>query len=139
MASLLKDRHCRRERVRVMEGSRFRTMRDIPTTRDVFRERRARSMHDLLGIEDSVSVVLNQAEMAICFDKERKRALAQEQALHRMRTRLRKIRYKLKYAKERNKAISELRSQLEKRRYQSGSDDEAEKQRPAAGRVVIKY
>ncbi|MDP2859774.1 MAG: hypothetical protein Q8P50_17615 [Bacillota bacterium] len=96
-------------------------------------------MHDLLGIEDSVSVVLNPAEMAACFDRERKRAVAQERALHCMQTKLLKIRYKLKYAKERNKAISELRSQLEKRRYQGGSDGEPEKQQPTAGRVVIKY
>lgn len=114
-------------------------MRDVTTTRDVLRHVRARGMHDLLGIEASTKVTLGAAELARCFEKEKRRVQAQEQAVAAMRAKLLAIRRKLKYAKERNLAICALRERLERERWKSRPDPPVAEGENPVGCMVIEY
>ncbi len=102
---------------RVTESIRVRGMRDIKTSRDIWRVRRARSMSDVRGIESSVRVrEADPDEMQASLEKEKRREERLLKAVLAARRTLLSVRERLLRVKKRNEAIMEYRLRMEKQR-----------------------
>ncbi len=94
----------------------MRTFRHIRTSRDRFRQVRAKGMRDLWDEGKATASALDQSEIEAALARERERFDKQDQAVARMRGKLLGMRRKLRRAREKNMLVGAYRAKLEQER-----------------------
>jgi predicted nucleic acid-binding Zn-ribbon protein len=96
----------------------IRTMRQVKTGMDVLRSQRPRTTNSLSKTSGEIEYLesLTDPRLEPVLEKERKRFAAQEGAINRSRQRMIKAREKLAATINKNRALMELRHELQQRR-----------------------
>ena len=105
-----------------------RTMRDVKTSLDVARGQRLRTTNSLGRTREEAGQVESPTDrrMEQTLEKERRRFAARETSINRSRQRVLMSREKLAMTLNRNRALTELRHQLQRSRWE-GNDPAAPK------------
>lgn len=119
----------------------IRTMAHVRCSGDIWRQRRARSLSSLSGIEEKAEAQVHEARLQRLIAGERKRFAMQEMAIMRSRNRLLAVRRKLKTAKAYNLHLMQCRQQLmQERRKRQHSDPPGHRPNSGASqRLIMEY
>lgn len=111
----------------------IRTMRQVKSSLDVARSRRARTTNSLSKTKEEVVSLesLTDGRLAQVLRKERARSKAHEAAVNKSRQRLLRARGKLAATINKNRALTELRHNLQRARYE-GDESPQQQAEPSA-------
>lgn len=100
----------------------IRTMRQVKTSLDVARKQRLRTTNSLSKTSEEIEHLepLIDTRTKQTLEKERKRFAAQEAAVDKLRQRVLKSRKKLATTINKNRALTELRHELQRARWEGG-------------------
>ena len=109
----------------------IRTMRQVKTSLDLARSQRVRTTNSLSRTEEAETHLLSLSDRQIeqILEKERKRFAAVEAAVDKSRRRLIQAREKLAATINKNRALTELRHELQRARWE-GRDSVISKKAP---------
>jgi predicted nucleic acid-binding Zn-ribbon protein len=109
----------------------IRTMRQVKTSLDLAENRRIKTTNSLSKAEEEVAHLksLSDRQIEQILAKERKRSAATEAAIDKSRQRLLKAREKLAATINKNRALTELRHELQRARWE-GRDSVTSKKAP---------
>ena len=114
--------------------TKIKTMRNVKNSIDVARKQRFRTTNSLDRATEQMVYLESPADMGLrrILDRERKRFTAQEAAVDRSRKRLLDFREKLAQTVNRNRALTELRLELQRGRSEgnNGLPPKAERRKP---------
>lgn len=98
----------------------IRTMRQVKTSVDVARKQRLRTTNSLSKMEGEVKYLesLTDPRLEQVLQKERKRSAAREAAVNKSRQRLLRSRERLAATINKNRALTELRHELQRGRWE---------------------
>jgi ribosome-associated translation inhibitor RaiA len=98
----------------------IRTMRQVKTSLDLAKNQRVKTTNSLSRTEEEVAhlQILSDGQIEQILAKERKRSAAVEAAVDKSRRRLTKAREKLAATINRNRALTELRHELQRARWE---------------------
>jgi hypothetical protein len=110
----------------------IRTMRQVKTF-DVFRGRRLRTTNSLSKNRDEIEHLesLTDRRLPQVLEKERRRFAAQETSVNKSRQRVLKAREKLAMTVNRNRALTELRHELQRTRWEGDDPVDLKAETPA--------
>lgn len=123
----------------------IKTMRQVKTGHDLARSRRIRTTNSLSRTEEEVAHLLSLADRRAgqILDKEMKRFAAMEASIDKSRGRVLKAREKLAATINRNRALTELRYQLQRARWEKRDPVPLKKEPPTEGgnlpRIELNY
>jgi hypothetical protein len=115
----------------------IKTMRQVKTSLDVARRKNARTTNNLSKSEEERAQLeaVNSKRTGQVLAKERIRFMAYEASVNKSRQRLLQSRKKLAEIINKNKALGEMRSQLQDSRWQK--QDQTQQAKPAAGTPAL--
>jgi len=109
--------------------TKIRTMRQVKRSLDMARNRGARTTNSLYQNNMQIQPMESSADMGLrrILDKERRRFAAQEASVNKSRKQLLALRKKLAQTIGRNRALTELRLELQRSRLQGSQDNASRK------------
>jgi hypothetical protein len=118
----------------------LRTMRQIRTGTDLARDQKLRATNSLSKTKEEVEHLesLSDRGVAQILAKERKRFTAQEATIEKSRQRLLRSRKRLAITINRNRALTELRHELQRTRWE-GRDPVPTTKEPSTARRYLKH
>jgi hypothetical protein len=113
----------------------IKTMRQVKTGHDLARSRRVRTTNSLSRTEEETAHLLSLTDRRTgqILAKEMKRFAAMEASVNKSRGRVLKAREKLAATVNRNRALTELRYQLQRARWEEGNPVPLKKEPPHEG------
>jgi predicted nucleic acid-binding Zn-ribbon protein len=98
----------------------IRTMREVKTSADVARSKKLRTTNSLSKMKEEMEYLesLTDGRLEQVLEKEKRRFAAQEASIKKSRHRLLKAREKLAMTINKNRALTELRRQLQEGRWE---------------------
>jgi len=123
----------------------IKTMRQVKTGHDLARSRRAKTTNSLSRTEEEAAHLLSLTDRRIeqILAKETKRSAAMEASINKSRGRVLKAREKLAATINKNRALTELRYQLQKARWEGKKPTLAKAEtptpKPNLHQVELKY
>ncbi len=113
----------------------FRTMRQVKTGLDLAKNQRVKTTNSLSRTEEETAYLLSQAgrQVGQILDRETKRFAAMEASVDKSRGRLLKAREKLAATINKNRALTELRYQLQRARWEKRGCIPLKKEPPTEG------
>ena len=113
----------------------FRTMRQVKTSLDLAKNQRVKTTNSLSRTEEEAAYLLSLTDRRAgqILAKETKRFAAMEASVDKSRGRLLKAREKLAATINKNRALTELRYQLQRARWEKRGDIPLKKKPPTEG------
>jgi uncharacterized Fe-S radical SAM superfamily protein PflX len=118
----------------------IRTMRQVKTDLDLARSRKVRTTNSLSRTEEEAAHLLSLTDRRVeqTLAKETKRFAAMEASIEKSQGRVLKAREKLAATIKRNRALTELRCELQRARWEKRSPVPLKKEPPAEGGNLLR-